>query len=93
MAYKSLSSISVSDIESLGIARDHAATLHLRLTELIEIHGNDTPATWHNITTNILGPELPFSFHQMLYYGCFKDFGPDPHAWIPDPYVLLTLSS
>lgn len=91
MAYKSLSSISVSDIESLGIARDHAATLHLRLTELIEIHGNDTPATWHNITTNILGPELPFSFHQMLYYGCFKDFGPDPHAWIPDPEsVALT---
>lgn len=85
MAYKSLSSISVSDIESLGIARDHAATLHLRLTELIEIHGNDTSATWQNITKNILSPELPFSFHQMMYYGCFKDYGPDPPAWIPDP--------
>lgn len=91
MAYKSLSSISVSDIESLGIARDHAATLHLRLTELIEIHGTDASATWQNISKNILSPELPFSFHQMLYYGCFKDYGPDPPAWIPDPEsVTLT---
>jgi hypothetical protein len=85
MAYKSLSSISVSDIESLGIARDHAATLHKSLTELI---GTDAPATWQNITTNLLNPEFPFSFHQMLYYGCFKDYGPDPPAWIPDPYIL-----
>ncbi|XP_010497647.1 PREDICTED: probable acyl-activating enzyme 17, peroxisomal, partial [Camelina sativa] len=23
----------------------------------------------------------------MLYYGCYKDFGPDPPAWIPDPKV------
>lgn len=91
MAYKSLSSISVSDIESLGIARDHAATLHLCLTELIEIHGTDASATWQNISKNILSPELPFSFHQMLYYGCFKDYGPDPPAWIPDPEsVTLT---
>ncbi|CAJ2642049.1 unnamed protein product [Trifolium pratense] len=89
MAYKSLSSISVSDIESLGIARDHAATLHQSLTELIGT--DDAPATWQNITTNILNPELPFSFHQMLYYGCFKDYGPDPPAWIPDPEsVTLT---
>lgn len=88
MAYKSLSSISVTEIESLGIARDHAATLHQRLTELIAIHGTDTPATWQNITSNILNPELPFSFHQMMYYGCFKDYGLDPPAWLPDPYAL-----
>lgn len=87
MDYKSLSSISVSDIESLGIAADRAATLHQRLTELIGIHGADTPATWKNIITNILDPQLPFEFHQMLYYGCFKDYGPDPPAWLPDPYV------
>ncbi|WJX72310.1 putative acyl-activating enzyme 17, peroxisomal [Trifolium repens] len=88
MAYKSLSSISVSDIESLGIARDHAATLHQSLTGLI---GTDASATWQNITTNLLNPEFPFSFHQMLYYGCFKDYGPDPPAWIPDPEnVTLT---
>ncbi|CAI8589551.1 unnamed protein product [Vicia faba] len=83
--YKPLSSISVSDIESLGISTDHAASLHHRLTELIGIHGTNTPATWQNITTNILNPQLPFQFHQMLYYGCFKDYGPDPPAWLPDP--------
>lgn len=88
MDYKSLSSISVSDIESLGISTDHAATLHHRLTELIGIHGADAPATWQSITTNILNPQLPFSFHQMLYYGCFKDYGPDPPAWLPDPKTV-----
>ncbi|CAL5186757.1 unnamed protein product [Lathyrus oleraceus] len=88
MDYKSLSSISVSDIESLGISTHHAATLHHRLTELIGIHGADAPATWQSITTNILNPQLPFSFHQMLYYGCFKDYGPDPPAWLPDPKTV-----
>ncbi|XP_061337052.1 probable acyl-activating enzyme 17, peroxisomal isoform X1 [Gastrolobium bilobum] len=85
MAYKSLSFITVSDIESLGVAREAAATLHERLTEIIGIHGVGTPATWQNITSSILNPELPFSFHQMLYYGFYKDYGPDPPAWIPDP--------
>ncbi|KAK7304209.1 hypothetical protein RJT34_15331 [Clitoria ternatea] len=85
MAQKSLTSITVSDIESHGIQREAASTLHQRLQETIAIHGADTPATWHHISNTILNPELPFSFHQMLYYGCYKDFGPDPPAWIPDP--------
>ncbi|KAK7256428.1 hypothetical protein RIF29_29874 [Crotalaria pallida] len=85
MAYKSLSSITVSDIESLGISREAAASLHQLISEIICTHGDDSPATWQNITRSILNPQLPFSFHQMLYYGCFKDYGPDPPAWIPDP--------
>lgn len=86
MACKSLCSITVSDIESLGISRDAASTFHQRLTEIIGVHGAGSPATWQNIASSILNnPELPFSFHQMLYYGCFKDYGPDPPAWIPDP--------
>ncbi|TKY73253.1 acyl-activating enzyme 17 [Spatholobus suberectus] len=85
MAYKSLSSITVLDVESHGIAREDAATLHERLTEIVGIHGDDTPATWQHISSSILNPELPFSLHQMLYYGCYKDYGPDPPAWIPDP--------
>lgn len=86
MAYKSLSSITVLDIESQGIAKEEATTLHQRLTEIIKIHGDGTPATWQHISSSsFLNPELPFSFHQMLYYGCYKDFGPDPPAWIPDP--------
>ncbi|KAK7411277.1 hypothetical protein VNO78_02710 [Psophocarpus tetragonolobus] len=85
MAYNSLSSITVSDIESNGISREDATTLHQRLAEIIEIHGDGTPATWQHISNSILNPQLPFSFHQMLYYGCYKDYGPDPPAWIPDP--------
>ncbi|RDX75985.1 putative acyl-activating enzyme 17, peroxisomal [Mucuna pruriens] len=85
MAYKSLSSITVSDIESHGIAREDAATLHERLAEIIGIHGHGTPATWQHISNSILNPELPFSFHQMLFYGCYKDYGPDPPAWVPHP--------
>ncbi|KAG4957310.1 hypothetical protein JHK85_043690 [Glycine max] len=82
--YKSLSSITVSDIESHGIAREDAATLHQGLAEIIETHSNGTPATWQHVSNSILNPELPFSFHQMLYYGCYKDYGPDPPAWIPN---------
>ncbi|KAK7327651.1 hypothetical protein VNO77_21736 [Canavalia gladiata] len=85
MAYKSLSSITVSDIESHGIAREAASTLHQQVKEIIETHGTDTPATWHHISNSILNPELPFSFHQMLYNGCYEDYGPDPPAWMPDP--------
>uniref|UniRef100_A0A6N2LS45 AMP-dependent synthetase/ligase domain-containing protein n=1 Tax=Salix viminalis TaxID=40686 RepID=A0A6N2LS45_SALVM len=25
----------------------------------------------------------------MMYYGCFKDFGPDPPAWSPDPEAAM----
>ncbi|KAL2340602.1 hypothetical protein Fmac_008542 [Flemingia macrophylla] len=85
MAHKSLSLITVSDIESLGIAREDAATLHQRLTEIIGIHGDNTPATWQLISNTLLRPELPFSFHQMLYYACYKDYGADAPAWVPDP--------
>ncbi|KAF1892704.1 hypothetical protein Lal_00042593 [Lupinus albus] len=84
MGLKSLSSISVSDIESLGISREAATSLHERVSEIINTHGDCSPSTWQNITRSILNPELPFSFHQMLYYSCYKDYGPDPPAWIPD---------
>ncbi|XP_027335945.1 probable acyl-activating enzyme 17, peroxisomal isoform X3 [Abrus precatorius] len=93
MAYKSLGSITVSDIESHGITRESAATLHERLKEIIGVHGAGTPATWQHISSSILNPELPFSFHQMLYYGCYNDHGPDPPAWIPDPLVAYAVKS
>ncbi|KAI9088468.1 hypothetical protein K1719_029917 [Acacia pycnantha] len=85
MALKSLHSITPSDIESLGVTPEDAASLHQLLKEIVATHGVGTPATWHNITKRLLSPHLPFSFHQMLYYGCYKSYGPDPPAWIPDP--------
>ncbi|XP_015883196.3 hexanoyl-CoA synthase [Ziziphus jujuba] len=84
MAHKSLDGITASDIEALGIEREVAKSLHGRLTKIIRNYGTATPDTWSNISRHILSPDLPFSFHQMMYYGCYKDFGPDPPAWIPD---------
>ena len=85
MAYKSLDSITASDIAALGIAPEVAERLHRRLAEVLRNYGPATPDTWRYVSTNILSPDLPFSFHQMIYYGCYKDFGPDPPAWMPDP--------
>ncbi|KAL5544827.1 hypothetical protein UlMin_008611 [Ulmus minor] len=83
--YKSLDSVTPADIEAHGIAPEIAEKLHGRLTEVIRNYGIATPDTWHHISKHILSPDLPFSFHQIMYYGCYKDFGPDPPAWIPDP--------
>jgi hypothetical protein len=86
MAYKSLNSITKSDIEALGISGDVSEKLLRDLEDII--HGSSTPPeTWIQISRRILHPNLPFSFHQMMYYGCYKDFGPDLPAWIPDPKV------
>ncbi|KAI3684973.1 hypothetical protein L6452_34203 [Arctium lappa] len=85
MVYKSLDSICLSDILDLGIPPGTAAKLHQELTRIIRSYGPDTPHTWKQISTRLLNPDLPFSFHQMMYYGCYIDFGPDPPAWLPDP--------
>ncbi|KAJ0604438.1 hypothetical protein HanHA300_Chr02g0049881 [Helianthus annuus] len=83
MSYKPLDSISISDIVDLGIPPETATQLHEKLTEIIKTYGSNTPETWTQISTRILDPGLPFSFHQMMYYGCYVDFGPDPPAWLP----------
>ncbi|KAJ9560170.1 hypothetical protein OSB04_005330 [Centaurea solstitialis] len=85
MAYKSLDSITLSDILDLAIPPETAAKLHQDLTQIIHTYGPNTPQTWMQISTRILNPDLPFSFHQMMYYGCYLDFGSDPPAWLPDP--------
>ncbi|KAK4844856.1 hypothetical protein QYF36_025159 [Acer negundo] len=82
--YKPLHSITVADIQSFGLPLQVADHLHEKLSDILRIYGAATPATWHHISTGLLQPDLPFSFHQTLYYGCYKDFGPDPPAWIPD---------
>ncbi|KAK9107209.1 hypothetical protein Syun_023220 [Stephania yunnanensis] len=84
MAYKALDRILVSDIAELGISIDVAERLHSDLNEILKNHGSEAPQTWKNISLNLLNPNLPFAFHQMMYYGCYKDFGSDPPAWIPD---------
>jgi len=83
--YKSLDSVVASDFIALGITSEVAETLHGRLAEIVCNYGAATPQTWINIANHILSPDLPFSLHQMLFYGCYKDFGPAPPAWITDP--------
>ncbi|XP_011096943.1 probable acyl-activating enzyme 17, peroxisomal isoform X1 [Sesamum indicum] len=83
--YKSLDCITTADIAALGIAYENADELRRQLAGIIQNCGSGTPQTWHNITKHLLTPELPFSFHQMMYYGCYKYYGPDPPAWSPDP--------
>lgn len=83
--YKSLDSVTVADVEALGIPSELAGKLHDKLTRIVRNYGSATPQTWHDISKQLLTPNLPFSFHQMMYYGCYKDFGPDPPAWLPDP--------
>ena len=90
MAYKSLDSITRSDIEALGISDDVSYKLLRDLEDIIRNHGSATPPErWIEISRRILHPDLPFAFHQMMYYGCYKDFGSDPPAWLPDPYGLF----
>ncbi|GAB2300832.1 Probable acyl-activating enzyme 17, peroxisomal [Dionaea muscipula] len=81
---KGLDSITVSDIEAHGIPSHDAVRIHQKLSEIIANHGPATPQTWQNLTKLVLRPDLPFSFHQAMYYGCYRDFGPDPPAWLPD---------
>lgn len=87
--YKSLDCITVADISALGIPIEVADLIHGKLAGIIRDCGAGTPQTWQMICKQVLSPELPFSFHQMMYYGCYKEFGPDPFAWIPDSYVVL----
>ncbi|KAH0707670.1 probable acyl-activating enzyme 17, peroxisomal [Solanum tuberosum] len=83
--YKTLDSVTVADVEALGIYTELAGKLHGELTRIVRNYGSATPQTWYHISKELLTPNLPFSFHQMMYYGCYKDFGPDPPAWLPDP--------
>ncbi|KAL0396144.1 UNVERIFIED_CONTAM: putative acyl-activating enzyme 17, peroxisomal [Sesamum calycinum] len=83
--YKSLDCITTADIAALGIPDEKADELRRQLAGIVQNCGAGTPQTWHNIAKHLLTPELPFSFHQMMYYGCYKYYGPDPPAWSPDP--------
>ncbi|MBA0707714.1 hypothetical protein Golax_019742 [Gossypium laxum] len=89
MVYRSLDSVTVKDVEALGISSELAQEIHKKVTEIVHNYGSATPETWSRISKRVLTPNLPFSLHQTLYYGCYKDFGPDPPAWIPDPESAL----
>lgn len=83
-SHKSLDSITIEDIEAVGIVSEVAHHLHQKLTEIVGRFGAASPQTWRQISMELLSPDLPFPLHQMMYYGCYKDYGPDPPAWLPE---------
>ncbi|GJX88108.1 probable acyl-activating enzyme 17, peroxisomal [Tanacetum coccineum] len=85
VTYKTLDTVEVSDIVNVGVSPETASQLHKKVDEIIKKYGSGCPETWKEISTRVLNPDLPFGFHQMMFYGCYKDFGPDPIAWLPDP--------
>lgn len=85
MSYKSLDSISTTDIAALGLPSEVAGQFYRSLSEIVRNYGPATPETWRRISEKLLSPELPFSLHQMMYYGCYRDLMPDPPAWLPEP--------
>lgn len=84
MAAKSLDAISPEDIAALGIPSEVAEKLHQTLLRIIAGSGAATAETWSRISKELLTPDLPYSLHQMMYYGCYSQFGSDPPAWLPD---------
>lgn len=84
MDNKVLDAISVSDIEALGISSPLAHKLCKDVADIVANYGAATPQTWTHISKHVLHPDLPFSFHQMMFNACYKDFGTDPPAWSPD---------
>lgn len=85
MAYAALDRIWSEDIAAVGVASDEAEKLRVALREVLRESGSSGPEAWREISKRLLNPNLPFPFHQMLYYGCYKDYDSDtPPAWIPN---------
>ncbi|XP_020580354.1 probable acyl-activating enzyme 17, peroxisomal [Phalaenopsis equestris] len=85
MAVRSLDELTVEHISSTGLPANEAERLHGELTAILRKQGNSGPAAWKFLSRRLLNPDLPFAFHQMIYYGCYKEFGSaTPPAWIPE---------
>ncbi|CAM8982222.1 unnamed protein product [Rhodiola kirilowii] len=83
-SYKSLNDVGVSDIQAAGVPVSAAEKFCAQLAKIVSECGTGGVDTWMRISDRILTPELPFAVHQMMYYGCYKDFGHDPPVWLPD---------
>lgn len=90
MAYKAVAEVTAEEIAATGVPMEEAWRIHLGLRKVISERGGSGPEAWDAISKRLLSPTLPFPLHQMLYYGCYRDFGSNPPAaWIPDRYLLL----
>jgi hypothetical protein len=81
---QALDKITAEEISAVGVPAEEAERLHVALGDIIRKHGTSGPATWREISSGMLTPELPFALHQMLYYGCYRVYpSSTPPAWIP----------
>ncbi|MQL89739.1 hypothetical protein Taro_022317 [Colocasia esculenta] len=87
VVYKRLGEVAVEDIAAAGVPPDEAARVHEELARVLrETGGGSRPEqTWRCLSRRVLRPEQPFALHQLMFYGCYRDYGSDtPPAWIPD---------
>lgn len=85
MAFRSLDEITAEQISATGVSPGEAERLYGELTKIIKKEGKSGASAWKIISRNLLSPNIPFAFHQMMYYGCYKDFvSTTPPAWIPE---------
>lgn len=85
--YQRLQDITVSEIAGLGTPQADAVALHEQLQSILKECGGCGAPAWDLISHKLLRPDHPFALHQMMYYGCYRDWdssrnGP-PAAWIP----------
>ncbi|XP_042382139.1 probable acyl-activating enzyme 17, peroxisomal [Zingiber officinale] len=77
--------VTAEEIEATGVPPVVAQRLHAALRRILSERGTSGPEAWDAISKQLLSPRLPFPLHQMLYYGCYRGFRPDPPpAWLPD---------
>ncbi|XP_073010804.1 probable acyl-activating enzyme 17, peroxisomal [Typha latifolia] len=85
MAYKAADQITAEEIAAVGVTSDEAERLHVELGRILREHGSSGTEAWKEISRHFLNPNLPFPLHQMMYYGCYKDYDSStPPAWFPD---------
>lgn len=83
--HRSLKEITSEHISAVGLPSDEAQAIHRDLQQILLQHGSSAADTWKLISKKLLNPNQPFVFHQMMYYGCYKDYCSDtPPAWFPD---------
>ncbi|KAJ3677501.1 hypothetical protein LUZ60_003225 [Juncus effusus] len=84
--YQALDKITAEEIAAVGVPLQEAERIQEALGGVLREQGGVSgPATWREICERVLTPELPFSIHQMMYYGCYRSFkSSTPPAWIPN---------
>lgn len=86
-SYKPLNDVVPADFVASGLPLPAAVKLTADLSKIITECGGEKVETWRTISERILTPDVPFAVHQIMFYGCYRDFGDDPPVWVPDRFV------